>query len=212
MMSETDRYHAALGSGARRQVLAFLAQSPEGVSAAALCVSLGLHITTVRFLLDQLQGGGLVTRRPAAEGRRGRPRFLYAATGAVRDEQSRAQMIQVLAHALTRQDEAAAASQNAGRQWAADFDAVRPQDPIPGLIDVLDRIGFDPELSEQQIRLHACPFRAAAREHPEVLCGVHRGLIDRLLEPTDVRARLRPFVGTDLCVVDLESSNSAMSR
>ncbi|HWL01631.1 MAG TPA: helix-turn-helix domain-containing protein [Microbacteriaceae bacterium] len=212
MTARSDDYHAALGSAARRQVLDALLAAAEPLDAAAVAASLGLHVTTARFHLDQLAAAGLATRRTGIERRRGRPRILYSPGGPVRDEQSREQLIQVLARALAREDETGAESQHAGRRWAEDFDGVIADDPVRDLVGVLDRIGFEPVLVGEQIRLHACPFREAAREQPQVVCSVHRGLLDRLLEPTDTRSRLHPFAEPDLCLVDLESSGPAMSR
>jgi predicted ArsR family transcriptional regulator len=99
---------------------------------------------------------------------------------------------------------------------------------------VFTRMGFAPELipatkppppvpadsdstagRERTIRLHACPVRDLARSHPEVVCGVHRGLLQGLLsDPTGDRrgrnaqqpamsAHLEPFVEPELCVARL---------
>ena len=90
----------------------------------------------------------------------------------------------------------------AGRRWAAAFDPPEPDDPIPGLVEVLDRLGFDPEDDDGPvIRLPSCPFREAAREHPEVVCAVHRGLVDELLDGTTHAGRLLPFVEPQLCLI-----------
>src|SRR6185437_14363636 len=75
---------------------------------------------------------------------------------------------------------------------------------------MFDDLGFDPELAgdprDRQIRLRACPFRAAARANPEVVCSVHRGLmrgtLDRLGTP-QTTVRLLPFVEPDLCLAHL---------
>jgi predicted ArsR family transcriptional regulator len=116
--------------------------------------------------------------------------------------------------------------------------------PKAGADDVLDeaavratvaftRLGFAPELvgvakrskasstdrgtaSEQErtIRLHACPVRDLARSHPEVVCGVHLGLLQGMLTDTPggtghrkaaprLSARLTPFVEPELCVARL---------
>jgi predicted ArsR family transcriptional regulator len=71
-------------------------------------------------------------------------------------------------------------------------------------------LGFDPELggdeAGRQIRLHACPFRDAARANPEVVCSIHlgllRGTLARLGAPPTT-AQLLPFVEPELCVAQL---------
>jgi predicted ArsR family transcriptional regulator len=203
MTDRSDEYHAALASPSRRQVLDALLDSPEPLDAAAIAARLGLHITTARFHLDQLAAAGLAQRRPGAEQRRGRPRMLYAPAGPPRDEHSRAQLIDVLAATLAVKDGHTADSVLAGRRWAESFPQPAAADPIAGLVEVLGRLGFDPEGDADVIRLHACPFRDAAREHPDVVCAVHRGLVDRLLGGTIPSARLLPFVEPELCLVTL---------
>ncbi|MCV7196160.1 transcriptional regulator [Mycobacterium angelicum] len=112
-------------------------------------------------------------------------------------------------------------------------------------VDALDRaamdttatfagMGFAPELAataeprpssaesgsalgaERIIRLHACPVRELARSRPEVVCAIHLGLLQGLVDkspaggeggPKSVRpamtAHLEPLVEPDLCVARL---------
>lgn len=204
--------HAVLGSAASRQVLDALLESPEPLDAATVAALLGLHVTTARFHLDRFEAAGLVTRGSSSEHRRGRPRILYRPSGAVRAQGAREQFIHVLAGVVARGGDPDIESENAGRRWADEFAGIVSEDPGDGLVEVLERIGFEPERVREQIRLHACPFRDAARARPQVVCSVHRGLIDGLLETTGSRSQLKPFVESDLCLVDLESSGSAISR
>jgi predicted ArsR family transcriptional regulator len=197
-------YHPALASHTRRQVLDTLIRSPGPVDALALATELGLHVTTVRFHLEQLAEAHLVRREAAEEKRRGRPRILYSATRAA-DRDSRGQLIEVLAGALAgRPADAQDRSVDAGRGWATALLAEQPTpaDGPTALLDVLDRLGFAPEPDGDTIRLRACPFRDAAREHPEVVCAVHRGLVEEILGPP-ARARLLPFVQPELCLISL---------
>lgn len=209
MTERSGDYHAALASPSRRQVLDALLSSSEPLDAAAVAGRLGLHVTTARFHLDQLAAAGLVHRRAGVERRRGRPRLLYAPAGPPRDEDAREQLIQVLAAALAREDDPAADAVRAGRRWAETFDPPGSDDPVPGLVSLLDRLGFAPEADADAIRLRACPFRDAAREHPQVVCAVHRGLIEQLLEGAAAQVRLVPFVEPELCLVALDRRPAA---
>lgn len=210
MIDRSEEYHAALASASRRQVLAVLLASPEPLDATTIASRLGLHVTTVRFHLDQLTGAGLAQRRAGAEKRRGRPRQLYAPGGLVRDEDAREQLVDVLAAALSLADDSNARALQAGRSWAAAFELPESDSQVSGLISVLDRLGFEPEPEADwgAIRLHACPFRDAARQHPEVVCAVHRGLIDEILAGTAPQARLIPFVEPELCLVVLDRNDT----
>jgi predicted ArsR family transcriptional regulator len=74
-------------------------------------------------------------------------------------------------------------------------------------------MNFDPVLvdpapgtGEREIRLRACPYRDVAREHSEVVCAVHLGLLQGALTqlgtpPTTVR--LEPFVKPHPCLAYL---------
>ena len=207
-----EQHRAAPPSAAGRQVLDELHAANGPLDAAAVAERLGVHVTTARFHLDRLADAGLARRRTGSEPRRGRPRILYTPAGPERDEESREQLIHVLASALAAEDTAGTESVAAGRRWADSFDPLGEADPATGLVDVLDRLGFDPDPHEQQIRLRACPFRDAAREHPQVVCAVHRGLIEQLLEPSGTRAQLVPFAEPDLCLVTLEPAGAAAPR
>lgn len=200
----TEGYHAALASPSRRQVLDALVASREPLDATTVADRLGVHVSTARFHLDRLADAGLADRRSVAEKRRGRPRMLYSPAGIPRDEGAREQLIGVLAAALADEPDPAARAVRAGRSWAKGY-TLDPDDPVAGLVGVLDRLGFDaePDVQAATIRLRACPFRDAARAHPEVVCSVHRGLIDRLLEATSTDARLVPFAEPQLCLVTL---------
>lgn len=187
-------------SPALRRVLAVLAAAQRPLAAAAIAAELGLHVTTVRSHLEQLEAAGLVAHEVTAEGRRGRPGFRYRAThadpGLARDE-----LISVLAAALAN-PVAADPALAAGRRWAEQVTMV-PTDAANALTEAFERLGFEPELDREQIRLRACPFRQAAREHPEVVCRVHLGLAQRLAEQAGAELQLLPFVEPELCLVTL---------
>jgi predicted ArsR family transcriptional regulator len=57
--------------------------------------------------------------------------------------------------------------------------------------------------------MHRCPFHDLAESAPEVVCAVHKGLIDGALEElgSDLRVdRLDVFVEPDVCVARLKAS------
>src|SRR5699024_9552092 len=58
---------------------------PWGLSAQELAGAMGLHLTTVRFHLDQLVAAGLLTAAQARPVGAGRPRKLYAVPGVPRE-------------------------------------------------------------------------------------------------------------------------------
>lgn len=210
--------HSALASRTRRDVLEFIAASPMPLGASEIAEHIDLHITTVRFHLDQLEGAHLIRRDVEREGRRGRPRVVYRAMPAVHQSTVHRQLIEVLAGALaTDADGGRARSVKAGEQWAQ---ALVPENgptqndrSIDPLVTLLDELGFEPELESDDdshvIQLLACPFREAALDHPSVVCSVHRGLIKGTLEKTGHdtgEAELHPFVQPELCTVTLRGT------
>ncbi|HET8779090.1 MAG TPA: transcriptional regulator, partial [Agromyces sp.] len=79
-------------------------------------------------------------------------------------------------------------------------------DGVETLVQVLDDLGFEPvPVDESTIELRACPFRTSAREHPQVVCSVHRGLVEEILEQRgpDRHPKLLPFVEPELCLITM---------
>lgn len=204
--AEGTGYHAVLASSTRRRILQVLQASTTAPTAHDLANRLGLHVTTVRFHLDQLEDVALVARQPGAGHRRGRPSIRYRATrtevGRARDELLDA-FVQILAD---DGEPGRAQSIRAGRRWA-DLLPDRAGDADTAICDVLARLGFDPEPDGDSIRLRACPFREEARRHPDVVCQVHLGLAQRLAERAgegDAGAvELVPFAEPGLCLITL---------
>jgi len=212
---EVEQRHAALASQSRREVLALLGDAHEPMDATAIAAQIGLHITTVRFHLEQLERAGLIRREPTRGGHRGRPRVLFAVTASARSAEGHRQLAEVLADALSSDpDGGRARAVAAGERWAdantADLAPGPDGDATTPLVQVLDRLGFGPVLSgegdAEAIELRACPFRDTAASHPGVVCAVHWGLIQRTLDrfgSNSSEATLLPFVQPELCVIPL---------
>ncbi|MEA5117721.1 MAG: helix-turn-helix domain-containing protein [Propionicimonas sp.] len=205
-------YHEALASPVRQRVLELLAQTGTSLTTADLATSLGLHVTTVRFHLDHLERARLVERESRPTSRRGRPSIHYRATPHGPSEAPE-QLISVLAEALgTHGSEVAL---EAGRRWAARLDPP-PGEPTTVLTETFARLGFSPQPAGELIRLHSCPFRSAAREHPEVVCQAHLGLAQHLAGQADRSGRLtvalQPFAGPGLCLLTVARDESPTAR
>ncbi|KRD44755.1 hypothetical protein ASE38_11885 [Cellulomonas sp. Root930] len=208
--AQSEAWHAALASEPRRRVLAMLSESPDPLDALTVAVGVGVHVTTARFHLDQLEAAGLVSRQVARSGRRGRPQVLYRAVAVPQPpEEAQQQLTHALAAVIGEDgDGGRARAVRAGEQWSAQYATGAEADPVPPLMGMLTEIGFEPELraAESTIALPACPFRTEARAHPDVVCSVHLGLlrgVARSLGHDGDGLRLRPFVQPDLCLVDL---------
>lgn len=225
-MSTTTR-EDLLSSQVRRRIVDLVRHSPGRLAAADLSSALELHVTTVRFHLDQLEQAGVL--RSDRERRRavGRPRKVYdvAPETIPVNESAYVVLAGVLAGAIPGSvKERTLASIAAGKSWARshvtgrDAEATAPEQgsglPVRALIDVLARWGYRRETvtverpgpSCYRLTLASCPMKEAALAHPEVVCTAHLGLIRGTLERLglpDVFVRVLPMVREDLCVVDL---------
>ncbi|MBC7441208.1 MAG: helix-turn-helix domain-containing protein [Ramlibacter sp.] len=145
----TGDRHAALASDARRQVLDLLMGSAGPLDAAAVAGRIGLHVTTARFHLDQLENAGLIRRAVDRAGTRGRPRILFTAGPAAREVGAQHDLSRVLAGALAEDDDhGRARAVRAGEIWAESYaDELRgtAAEGTAPLLRILDRLGFDPE-------------------------------------------------------------------
>lgn len=201
----------------RLQILDLLRRTgPHTVS--TLAEAAGVHPNTVREHLDGLTELDLATRRRLPSSGRGRPAWQYAARPGRQGPSARdhAALATVLAAYLARTsptpaDDAAAA----GQEWGRALVTGRPASASAhqarrDVIDLLAEIGFAPESGApaRTVRLRACPILDVARQHPDVVCAVHAGLVtaalDRLGAPDDAReVTLQPFAVPGACLLHL---------
>jgi predicted ArsR family transcriptional regulator len=209
--------------GARRtEVLEQLRDAAAPCSVAQVAEDTGLHVNTARFHLDALATQGLVERRSEASGVPGRPRILYSARAGQPGTRSFRLLGQMLSGLVAELDPHGSASAELGRTWGralvrrvADggdqVGEVEDEPALQRLDEMLDEVGFAPTTSPGEdggveVRLHQCPFLEVATERSEVVCAVHRGLMEGALTELGAPyavAELRPFVRPDLCVARL---------
>lgn len=220
-MVERNRMHGALAAASRLRLLDALRASDRALDARELATICGLHLNTVRFHLQILSEAGLVSSEPDSSGSRGRPRLLYTPTslGSTVPGSGEPAGYQLLATVLAAHwadtpGERAQRAERAGRASARrqGFAArssthVTTEDAVAQVGALFAELGFEPELAREgddlQLRLHACPFRAVALEHPEVVCSMHLGLLRGALEAMGAPATtssLTPFVQPHMCV------------
>lgn len=180
-------------SASRSAILERLRDQPEALTQAALVAATGLHPNTVREHLEGLVRRGLVHRSKAEATGRGRPAWLYAATAGPGSGEY-AGLAAALAGAIARhsrnpREEAAGAGTEWGHELVRDRAAAVPGS-TPGeardrVVGLLDDLGFGPirdDADPAVYRLTRCPLLEAAYRHPEVVCGVHLGIVRGALE------------------------------
>lgn len=203
--SDGDRHraHEALAVASRVRLLDTLRAAERPLTAGELASASGLHVSTVRFHLRILGTAGLVRCRPEAAGTRGRPRLLYSPvtaggpgpyTGPGAGYRLLASLL--AAHWGDTPDERSERAERAGHAAATvrhlvpggtRSPASGPRAPttmhaaVAEVSATFAELGFEPDVVPDGagllIRLHACPFREVATQHPEVVCSLHLGLI-----------------------------------
>lgn len=179
-------------SGQRLRVLEYV-RTHAPVRTMDAAADLGLHQNTAREHLDALVNLGLVERTTEPAAGRGRPAALYRPSAS--DPALAARDYAALATALARhlarhspdpERDARAAGAEWGRELA-DGAARTDRDPRQAVLDALSRLGFAPEDegAERGVALRRCPLLDAARRYPSVVCQVHLGIVEGLLESID---------------------------
>ncbi|WP_404352963.1 helix-turn-helix domain-containing protein [Phycicoccus jejuensis] len=237
-MTTPQQYDAAalLASPVRRLLVDVLetsaADSPQGLTAAELAPQADLHVTTVRFHLDQLVAAGVLESEFVRTGGAGRPRKVYrplppaTPTGAGHPEPLRL-LTTLLTEAMTASVRGERVTPyEAGRRWArehlTDHPERTPADSagvwlgrVGEVIDVLEEWGYQPEVSTSEggraarVELSDCPFLDLARDNQAVVCGVHRGLVTESMVmsgESGAQVALEPFVTDTRCVAHIRTT------
>jgi predicted ArsR family transcriptional regulator len=200
-------------------VYAALRDAAEPLDSAGLAARVQLHPNTVRWHLDHLLDAGLVVSARQPTDRPGRPRIVYEAlaepTDAVAGDDHRL-LASALAGALAELPDGAARAVAAGEEWGR-FLVERPEPgtrtpadaAVGALTKILDDQGFEPTVDGACLRMHRCPFRELAEKHPQVVCGMHRGLVAGALAELHAEVEagaLVPFAEPGVCTLELVTS------
>lgn len=179
----------ALGDNTRYAIYLELARSPVPLATAEVAETLGLHVNTVRPHLERMREVGLLDVAPDHRGGPGRPQHRYSPAADAPSLGLEPPTFPVLARMLLGC--AARAGADADDATAAGFEqgAVEAASVAPGtpcadaLVEVLDRLGFDPARVDDidgstTIGFAHCPFQALAEANPDLVCALHRGVVE----------------------------------
>jgi predicted ArsR family transcriptional regulator len=197
-----------LADRSRARLFALLADRARPATTSELAETMQLHPNGVRRHLGALQAAGLVTRAHT-EGGRGRPADTWMAVpGAAAGPQAASayrELARWLARAIaggaTDPDGIRAVGRVIGRELAADEEAEHGLNDGP-LAGALASMGFAPQpvattSGRTTLRLDNCPYCDAVRENQPVICGLHRGMTEGLLDVLAPEAELTRFVAED---------------
>lgn len=185
----------ALADDTRYAVYRELSTSTTALSAQDLADRLGVHANTVRLHLERLREVGLVDVEPVHRGTVGRPQHLYfladGAPGVGFDPPAHALLAGLLAalaeHVGANGDDAV----DTGHAWGVEAGArTRTHSCLRALEQELARLGFEPAVGpgdgtaegSTRIDFLHCPFRELAEAYPTLVCNLHRGLCEGVVD------------------------------
>lgn len=204
----------ALGDNTRYAIYLELARAPSPRSTSQVSQTLDLHPNTVRPHLERMRDVGLLTVEVASGGGVGRPQHLYSIAPDAPSlglepplfPRLASMLLAMAAAAGADRDEAVEAGRNQGRDDSRRFGQDRPC--IDALAAQLAEFGFDPEVALGEtttIGFAHCPFASLAEANPELVCGLHRGMVEGFVEAFADAAVLdfRNLVHRQPCQVEL---------
>jgi predicted ArsR family transcriptional regulator len=180
----------ALGDNTRYAIYLELARSARPLATADISDSLGLHPNTVRPHLERMREAGLLDVEVGGRGDVGRPQHRYSIAA---DAPSLgfepptmpvlARMVLAMAARLQASaDDAEAVGRTEGATRAQPYQSA--PSTLEALVSDLDRLGFDPVVTDAVddpdaavVAFSNCPFAELAAAHPDLVCGLHRGLV-----------------------------------
>ncbi len=216
-MAERLEILKTLGDNTRYAIYLELARSVRPLATAEIAETLDLHANTVRPHLERMRDLGLVEVTTVSTGSVGRPQHRYALAADAPSLGLEPPAFPTVTRMLLRAAGAAGgdpeALVEAGReQGRADFlrpDVQWPEDPVEALELQLAAFGFDPARAEDgdgvTIAFTHCPLRELADVHPDLVCSMHRGMVEGFLgcgAGAEVR-RFHPLVDRTPCQVDV---------
>lgn len=178
----------ALGDDTRYAIYLELAHSQMPRSTSEIAEVLGLHINTVRPQLERMREVGLLQVDAEPTGGVGRPQHRYSlAPGAPALGVDPLPCL-VLTRALLRAVVAAGLDSErlteAGRDLGRESARRLPpgSDPLDALMDEQVHLGFGPTLASHDRRIEIefghCPLLELAEVYPDLVCGLHSGLVE----------------------------------
>jgi predicted ArsR family transcriptional regulator len=188
MVADLQREARALGDPTRHRLFRYIVDAPGPVSVAELTDYVQLNHNAVRQHLAVLKDAGLVVEETETRERPGRPRLLYRldpeVAGSWGTQGPYAWLAGLLSDAISRGEEPREVGREEGLREAAEL--AGSGDPADLLQEEMMRRGFRPSLVLQGRRidyvLGQCPFADVAAANPDIVCQLHLGLAEGLVE------------------------------
>jgi predicted ArsR family transcriptional regulator len=181
----------ALGDNTRYAIYLELARASSPRSTAEVADLLELHPNTVRPHLERMRDVGLLVVETESRGVVGRPQHRWSlapdAPSLGLEPAATPLLASMLAAVATAAGASAEDAREAGAaQGRAAATTAAHDDCVTALVAELDRLGFDPALAEDDdgasVAFTHCPFAAFASANPELVCSLHRGMVEAFVD------------------------------
>ncbi|HUR78405.1 MAG TPA: helix-turn-helix domain-containing protein [Acidimicrobiales bacterium] len=210
----------ALGDNTRYAIYLELARSEVPLATAEIAELLDLHPNTVRPHLERMREVGLLEVDADNRGTVGRPQNRYRLAADAPSLGLESSSMRLLASMLAAAaalggvdpEAAAEAGRIQGEIAAAQLGMHRRTDAsqcVTALTVELTSLGFDPASNDDgataTVAFTRCPFQELAAAYPDLVCHLHRGMIEGFVDvPMGVRvAAFHTLADRDPCRVDL---------
>ncbi len=206
-----------LSDPARGRLFTALGELRRPALTQELADLVGRHPNSVRVQLQRLERAGLIECRTVHQAR-GRPRHTWAIRPEARPAgvapEAHSDLSRWLARALRESHalvDVAATGREIGRDLAPEAGAA---DARTVMHDALSALGFAPRDESPGPRslryvLTNCPYRDAVAENAAVVCTLHRGITQGLLDRVAPESRVTAFVPHDPfsagCIVEADA-------
>jgi predicted ArsR family transcriptional regulator len=176
----------ALGDNTRYAIYLELARASSPRSTGEIAETLGLHANTVRPHLERMRDVGLLDVEVDSRGSVGRPQHRYSLSAEAPSLGLEPPAFPMVAGLLARlaatmgpdPESIAAVGREQGRAAAR----ARGGACVDALVAELADIGFDPAVADDgaatTVAFAHCPFRDLAEAFPDLVCHLHRGLVE----------------------------------
>lgn len=215
----------ALAQPTRARLFALLSELRRPAPTEELAERLGLHPNGVRTHLERLDEVGLVSRRRERLAR-GRPRDSWMINPDAQPggdpPTGYAQLARWLLRSLVSESADARDVEATGREIGRELALTNTE--VAGeqrMHEVLTALGFQPQREpvtgdRLTYRLRNCPYRQAVRERQPMVCGLHRGITQGILDALDDETELVGFEPKDPdaagCLIELRGRMAAEAR
>jgi len=209
--------HKALADDTRYRMYRYIGLAGRPVSVREMSRRLALHPNTLRPHLRRLEEAGLIAREIRKTASVGRPQTMYSIRETEGEEADYRLLAEMLC-GLVRGGRQLQEARDLAKQWGSYM--VAQGGPKPGvklparrnlavLQEAMAKAGFQPRFRREagagiEITLRDCPFRDLADDYRDLVCTLHRGLLEGMmagLKPSLSIKEFRPFAERGICRV-----------